>query len=149
MARNIPIRFPDCSAHGESLCRHKCPVCQCSMKFSYNVCLCELVPRFNSLTPQLNPSWQRSLPRFFTGSLIFKGLTARRLCKSLVVKVLIILNKEIRLQYFHLELTRRQNTRFIAYGRPSSLVEQTNIILCYMFKSICVYIRAHLNSSVI
>jgi hypothetical protein len=34
---------------------------------------------FNPLTPKLNPSAQRCLPRFFTGILIFKVLTARRL----------------------------------------------------------------------
>jgi hypothetical protein len=36
--------------------------------------------------PELNPSAQRCLPRFFTGILIFKGLTARRLYKSFSVK---------------------------------------------------------------
>jgi hypothetical protein len=41
---------------------------------------------FNPLTPELNPSAQRSLPRFFTGVLIFKGLTARRLYNSFGVK---------------------------------------------------------------
>jgi hypothetical protein len=35
----------------------------------------------NPLTPELNPSAQHRLPRFFTGILIFKGLTARRLYK--------------------------------------------------------------------
>jgi hypothetical protein len=39
--------------------------------------------------PELNPSAQRCLPRFFTGILIFKGLTARRLYKSFGVKGLI------------------------------------------------------------
>jgi hypothetical protein len=40
----------------------------------------------NPLAPELNPSAQRRLPRFFTGILIFKGLTARRLYKSFGVK---------------------------------------------------------------
>jgi hypothetical protein len=43
-------------------------------------------PRINPLTLELNPSAQRCLPRFFTGILIFKGLTARRLYKSFDVK---------------------------------------------------------------
>jgi hypothetical protein len=42
--------------------------------------------RVNPLTPELNPSAQRFLPRFFTGILIFKGLTARRLYKSFGIK---------------------------------------------------------------
>jgi hypothetical protein len=42
---------------------------------------------FNPLTPELSPSAQRCLPRFFLpGILILKGLTARRLCKSFDVK---------------------------------------------------------------
>jgi hypothetical protein len=41
---------------------------------------------FNPLTPELNPSAQRCLPRFLRGILIFKGLTARRLYKSFCVK---------------------------------------------------------------
>jgi hypothetical protein len=40
----------------------------------------------NPLTPELNPSAQRCLPRFLLGILIFKGLTARRLCKSFSFK---------------------------------------------------------------
>jgi hypothetical protein len=44
----------------------------------------------NPLTSELNPSTQRCLPRFFTGILIFKGLTARRLYKSFGVKGLIL-----------------------------------------------------------
>jgi hypothetical protein len=36
----------------------------------------------NPLTPELNTSSQRCLPRFLLGILIFKGLTAQRLCKS-------------------------------------------------------------------
>jgi hypothetical protein len=40
----------------------------------------------NPSTPELNPSAQRCLPRFFTGILIFKGLTARRLYKSFGVR---------------------------------------------------------------
>jgi hypothetical protein len=42
--------------------------------------------KFNALTPELNPSPQRCLPRFLLGTLIFKELTARRLYKSLGVK---------------------------------------------------------------
>jgi hypothetical protein len=41
---------------------------------------------FNPLTPELNPSAQRCLPRFLLEILIFKGLTARRLYKSFGVK---------------------------------------------------------------
>jgi hypothetical protein len=41
---------------------------------------------FNPLTPELNPSTQRYLPRVLTGNLIFKGLTARRLYKPFGVK---------------------------------------------------------------
>jgi hypothetical protein len=40
----------------------------------------------NPLTPELNPSAQRCLPRFLLGILIFKGLTARHLYKSFDVK---------------------------------------------------------------
>jgi hypothetical protein len=40
----------------------------------------------NPLTPELNPSAQSCLPRFFTGIVIFEGLTARRLFKSFDVK---------------------------------------------------------------
>jgi hypothetical protein len=40
----------------------------------------------NPLTPELNPSAQRCLPRVLLGILIFKGLTARRLYKSFGVK---------------------------------------------------------------
>jgi hypothetical protein len=40
--------------------------------------------------PELNPSAQSILPRIFTGILIFKGLTARRLYKSFGVKGLIV-----------------------------------------------------------
>jgi hypothetical protein len=43
----------------------------------------------NPLTPELNPSTQRSLPTFLLGIIIFKGLTARRLYKSFGVKGLI------------------------------------------------------------
>jgi hypothetical protein len=42
----------------------------------------------NSLTPEINPSAQRCLPRFFTEILIFKTLTARRLYKSFGVNPL-------------------------------------------------------------
>jgi hypothetical protein len=45
-------------------------------------------PSVNPLTPELNLSAQRYLPRFFTGILIFKGLTARRLYKSFGVNPL-------------------------------------------------------------
>jgi hypothetical protein len=51
-------------------------------------CSCYIV-LINTLTPELNPSAQRCLSRIFTGILIFKGLTARRLCKSFGVKRLI------------------------------------------------------------
>jgi hypothetical protein len=43
----------------------------------------------NPLTPELNPSAQRCLPRYLLGTLIFKGLTARHLCKSFGVKGLL------------------------------------------------------------
>jgi hypothetical protein len=39
-------------------------------------------PEINPLTPDLNPSAQRCLPRFLPWILILKGLTARRLYKS-------------------------------------------------------------------
>jgi hypothetical protein len=42
--------------------------------------------KVNPLTPELYPTAQRCLPRFFTGILIFKGLIARRLYKSFGVK---------------------------------------------------------------
>jgi hypothetical protein len=45
----------------------------------------------NPLRPELNPSAQRCMPRFFTGILICKGLTDRRLYKSFGVKGLIYL----------------------------------------------------------
>jgi hypothetical protein len=41
----------------------------------------EICP-LNPLTPELNPSAQHCLPRFFTGDFNFKGFTARRLYKS-------------------------------------------------------------------
>jgi hypothetical protein len=44
----------------------------------------------NPLTPELNPSAQRWLPDFLLKILIFKGLTAQRLYKSLGVKGLIM-----------------------------------------------------------
>jgi hypothetical protein len=44
-----------------------------------------------TLTPELNPSAQRYLPRFLLVILIFKGLTARRFNKSFGVKGLIVL----------------------------------------------------------
>jgi hypothetical protein len=47
---------------------------------------CKMYEYFNPLTPELNPSAQRCLPRFLLGILIFKGLTAPRLCKSFGVK---------------------------------------------------------------
>jgi hypothetical protein len=40
----------------------------------------------NPLTPELNPSAQRCLPRFLLGILIVKRLTARHLYKSFGVK---------------------------------------------------------------
>jgi hypothetical protein len=40
----------------------------------------------NPLTPELNPSSQRCLPRFVLEILIFKGLSARRLYKSFGIK---------------------------------------------------------------
>jgi hypothetical protein len=46
----------------------------------------QLLEDLNPLTPELNPSAQRCLPRFLLGILIFKGLTARRLYKSFGVK---------------------------------------------------------------
>jgi len=56
---------------------------------------------------------------------------------------LIVWNKEIRLLYLHSALVRRQNTRFIAYGWPCLLVEQTNVMFYHKFQSICVYISVH------
>jgi hypothetical protein len=48
----------------------------------------------NSLIPELNPSAQRCVPRFFVLEiLILKGLTARRLYKSLEVKVLTVVEQ--------------------------------------------------------
>jgi hypothetical protein len=41
---------------------------------------------FNPLKPELNPSAQRCLARYFTGILIFKGVTARRFYKSFGTK---------------------------------------------------------------
>jgi hypothetical protein len=41
---------------------------------------------FNPLTPGLNPSAQHVCREFLLGILIFKGLTARRICKSFGVK---------------------------------------------------------------
>jgi hypothetical protein len=43
---------------------------------------------FNHLSPELNPSAQRCLPRLLLGILIFKSFTARRLYKSLRIKPL-------------------------------------------------------------
>jgi hypothetical protein len=48
-------------------------------KFTFFVCI-------NPLTPELNPSAQPCLPKFFTGILICKWLTSRRLYKSFGVK---------------------------------------------------------------
>jgi hypothetical protein len=53
-----------------------------SLKMEQSSCVASL----NPLTPELNPSAQRFLPRFLLGILIFKGLTARRLYKSFGVK---------------------------------------------------------------
>jgi hypothetical protein len=44
----------------------------------------------NPLTPELNLTAQRCLPRFFIGILNFQGLIARRLYKSFGFKGLII-----------------------------------------------------------
>jgi hypothetical protein len=41
---------------------------------------------FNPLTPELNPSAQRCLPRYLLGIFIFKGLAAGRLYKSFGVE---------------------------------------------------------------
>jgi hypothetical protein len=49
----------------------------------------------NPLTPELNPSAQRYLPRIVLEILIFKGLTARRLYKSFDVKGLTISGLQI------------------------------------------------------
>jgi hypothetical protein len=43
----------------------------------------------NPLTPELNPSVQRCLPRLLLEILIFKSLNARRPCKSFGVERLI------------------------------------------------------------
>jgi hypothetical protein len=51
-----------------------------------NVWLCSGRIVINLSTLELNPSVKRCLPRFFTGILIFKGLTARRIYKSSGVK---------------------------------------------------------------
>jgi hypothetical protein len=51
-----------------------------------SVCRSDIQSKINPLTPELNPSVQRCLPRFFTGVLIFKGFTVRSLCKSFGVK---------------------------------------------------------------
>jgi hypothetical protein len=50
---------------------------------------CETDYGINPLTPELNPSVQRCLSRFFTGDLISKWLTARRLYNWFGVKGLI------------------------------------------------------------
>jgi hypothetical protein len=60
----------------------------------------EKLTSFNPLTPELNPSAQRCLPRFFLlGILNFKGLNARRLYKSFGVKGLILSNQNV--SFFH------------------------------------------------
>jgi hypothetical protein len=41
---------------------------------------------FNPLTPELNSSAQRCLPRFFNGGIILKGFTERRFYESFGVK---------------------------------------------------------------
>jgi hypothetical protein len=51
----------------------------------------ETIAMINPLTPELNPSTQRCLPRFFIGLLIFKGPTAVRVYQSLDVKGLKLL----------------------------------------------------------
>jgi hypothetical protein len=52
---------------------------------------------------ELNPSAQSCLPRFFTGILIFKGLTARPLYKSFGVKELI--QYIVNCSYFNVQIT--------------------------------------------
>jgi hypothetical protein len=54
-----------------------------------------ILASINHLKTELNPSAQHCLPKFLLGILIFKGLTARRRYKSIVVKWLkiIILQK--------------------------------------------------------
>jgi hypothetical protein len=44
------------------------------------------IEHLNLLTPELNPSAQRCLPRYLLGILIFKGFTALRLYNSFGVK---------------------------------------------------------------
>jgi hypothetical protein len=44
------------------------------------------VSQINPLTPELHPFAQRYMLRFFTGILIFKGLSVRLLYKSFGVK---------------------------------------------------------------
>jgi hypothetical protein len=46
----------------------------------------KFMDNFNPLTPELNHSAQRCLPRFLLGILIYKELAARFLYKSLGVK---------------------------------------------------------------
>jgi hypothetical protein len=58
--------------------KHKCGCCAVTQLQSDKA--------FSLLTPELNPFAQRCLPWFFTWILIFKGLIARRLCKSFGVK---------------------------------------------------------------
>jgi hypothetical protein len=53
----------------------------------------------NPLTPELNPSAQRCLPRFLLGILNIKGLTARRVYKSFGVKGLKSCNKGIKMNF--------------------------------------------------
>jgi hypothetical protein len=58
--------------------------------------------RINPLTPDLNPSTQRCLPRYFAGDFIFKGVTARRLYNSFGVKGLrVSWWGELILYFFH------------------------------------------------
>jgi hypothetical protein len=58
------------------------------LNMSKQILSCSIDP----LTPELNPSAQCRLPRFFTGILIFKGLAARCLFKSFSIKGLNILH---------------------------------------------------------
>jgi hypothetical protein len=58
----------------------------------------EFIYSNNPLTPELNPSAQRCLPRFFNGILIFKGLAVRRLYKPFGVKGLICVTSNDKMQ---------------------------------------------------
>jgi hypothetical protein len=74
-----------------------------------------IIHLINTLTPELNPSAQHCLPRLFTGILIFKGFTARRLYKSFDVKGLMrgtwTVQNQSGCQYKFRLLYRRRNTQ--------------------------------------